>query len=131
MKTVRGWLTHAFNEIRLEEVPYPDGLHSSISFFRRSDTTGANERSNAHTTLFLSERGVIRGSESLIRLGYSGFGVDNRTLFPVRGSKDPELQRRGARAASKEFFIKKYSDLCALCASYENTFTQPSAISPN
>jgi threonine dehydrogenase-like Zn-dependent dehydrogenase len=23
MKTVRGWLTHAFNEIRLEEVPYP------------------------------------------------------------------------------------------------------------
>ena len=24
MKTVRGWLTHAFNEIRLEEVPYPE-----------------------------------------------------------------------------------------------------------
>src|SRR5262249_39935628 len=23
MKTVRGWLTHAFNEMRLEEVPYP------------------------------------------------------------------------------------------------------------
>ncbi|MGB7946934.1 MAG: Zn-dependent alcohol dehydrogenase, partial [Candidatus Binatia bacterium] len=23
MKTVRGWVTHAFNEIRLEEVPYP------------------------------------------------------------------------------------------------------------
>ena len=24
MKTVRGWLTHAFNEISLEEVPYPE-----------------------------------------------------------------------------------------------------------
>src|SRR2546428_8109206 len=24
MKTARGWLTHAFNEISLEEVPYPE-----------------------------------------------------------------------------------------------------------
>src|SRR4029434_9952385 len=67
---------HLFKPYFVEGVgqPSPDGLHSSISFFRRSDTTGANERSNAHTTLFLAEGGVIRGSESWIAYyGLSSF----------------------------------------------------------
>jgi hypothetical protein len=90
---------HFFKAYFVESVgqPAPNDLHSRISFFRRSDTTGANERSTAHASLFLSERGVISGSKSRIRLGCSGFRVDRRTLFQFVVKKDSELapQRRG------------------------------------
>jgi len=42
--------------------------------------------------------------------------------FPVK--QDSEIAPRRQRTRSKEFLIKKFSDLCELCASAVNFFTK-------
>jgi len=76
----------------------------AISFFRRSDTTGANERSNAYPTLFLSDRGVISGS---------GSGIEGDT-------EKKRNHRGGAEDAEGRVLNQEYSDLCELGVSLVN-----------
>jgi hypothetical protein len=71
----------------------------------------------------LETRNRFSTGTSVNNLGYSGFRVAN-LANAISVQRHGDFTAEALRARSKEFLIKKYSELCELCASVVNTPSQ-------